>query len=59
MSYLDNIGREYGRVLAAAEPAYSKCEPGPGDRMKRSRRAMVDKLGRYWLRARGLGAAFH
>lgn len=54
MGYLEHIEREYGRVLAAAEPAYSKCEPGPGDRLKRSRRAVVDKLGRYWLRARGL-----
>lgn len=54
MSYLEHIEREYGRALAAAEPAYSKCEPGPDDRLKRSRRAVVDKLGRYWLRARGL-----
>ena len=54
IKYLKHIEREYGRVLAAAEPAYSKCEPGPGDRLKRSKRALVDKLGRYWLRARGL-----
>lgn len=55
MSYLKNIDREYGAALARGGRAYLKHDPSVGrDPMRPCRRARIDKLARYWLRAKGL-----
>nr|WP_298168296.1 hypothetical protein [uncultured Pseudomonas sp.] len=52
MSYLDNINLEYGKALGKSD-AY-KAYKYEHVKIRRSRKAHISKLGKYWLRARGI-----